>query len=84
MVGKENLRIEEIVDIKPPSRGIYRQTIINFLNSKIKKGKIELTFPVRAKHTARRLRGWISKGEPIKVIQDKNIIYLIRTDGEKI
>jgi len=74
------LPFEEVEEITVPDVKKYRQTIIDFLNSKMMRGKIVLDFPSRAKEVAIKLRGWTAADEPVRVIQDKYYVYLVRTD----
>jgi len=56
----------------------YRQTILNFLNSDLKKAKIVSEFPATARMVAKVLRRWVKVDEPIYITQRKYNVYLVR------
>jgi hypothetical protein len=78
----KSITFEETEEIRIPSGGEYRQTILDFLESDFEKAKINLKFGRKAKYIASMLRGWVADNEPVKVQQSGNLVYLIRTDLE--
>lgn len=79
-MAENRLPFEEVEEIPVPDAKMYRQTILDFLDSGIRRGKIMLDFPARAKEVAKKLRGWTAVDEPVRITQDKYYVFLVRTD----
>ena len=76
------MKIEKVEELLPPKPKSYRKVIVDFINSDMRKGKITIDLPSRAKDAARILRGWVGEDEHIKVVQDGRTIYLIKMVDE--